>query len=484
MAEMMNSNDVEGLIVNVPKWDSQALEIVCGIANAGGGYLLVPSSQKSYFSGKRRNKRNFETIPNDVLDQLGIECNAAPVMEGSEFYLELEIPAVDEPLGLHGTYWLYNDGVNTRQTYESLMRIWQDEATTPWELKTLPYVEESDFSSDALLSIANIPLANIEGGGSLSDTVNARIEHLGLSHPHTKRIVNAGALLLCTNPARFIPGATVHIAAFGQDGKPTGEEDTVVGPLSKQISEAVRLIMDKYLPGISTTKAFIKKSPPEEAVHEATVNALIHKDYSSGVPVRVTVSPYQLVIQNVGSIPADWTEEDLLNNHPPSFRNPVIATTARLLGITAAWGEGIEKMISSSEEKGSEIPKFEISPNRTTVIFSLPATRRGAAAIQNTATTRENATSTYGSAGASSRGTQRIPFSEKSIAAAHRLDLTQTDEYVLQVLTTNGRATAARIAQVLGVSERTVRRSFKKLREHGFIERIGSDKAGFWNVIE
>ena len=60
--------------------------------------------------------------------------------------------------------------------------------------------------------------------------------------------------------------------------------------------------------------------------------------------------------------------------------------------------------------------------------------------------------------------------------------MTQTDEYVLQVLTTNGRATAVRIAQALGVSERTVRRSFKKLRDYGFVERIGSDKAGYWSV--
>lgn len=76
------------------------------------------------------------------------------------------------------------------------------------------------------------------------------------------------------------------------------------------------------------------------------------------------------------------------------------------------------------------------------------------------------------------------PFSARSIAAANELDLTSTDEYVLRVLHTNGRATAARIAQVLGVSERTVRRSFKKLREYGFIERIGSDKAGYWSVNE
>ena len=74
------------------------------------------------------------------------------------------------------------------------------------------------------------------------------------------------------------------------------------------------------------------------------------------------------------------------------------------------------------------------------------------------------------------------PFSARSIAAANNLDFTSTDEYVLRVLHTNGRATAVRIAGVLGVSESTIRRSFRKLREYGLIERVGSDKAGYWRV--
>lgn len=73
-------------------------------------------------------------------------------------------------------------------------------------------------------------------------------------------------------------------------------------------------------------------------------------------------------------------------------------------------------------------------------------------------------------------------FEERSIAASQGVYLTSTDEYVLKVLGTNGRATAPRIAQVLGVSESTVRRSFRRLREHDMIKRIGSDKAGYWKV--
>lgn len=77
---------------------------------------------------------------------------------------------------------------------------------------------------------------------------------------------------------------------------------------------------------------------------------------------------------------------------------------------------------------------------------------------------------------------RNAPFSARSIAAANNLDFTSTDEYVLRVLHSNGRATAVRIASVLGVSESTVRRSFRKLREYGLIERVGSDKAGYWRV--
>ena len=121
-------------------------------------------------------------------------CPITPVMEGNEFFLEIDIPAAQEPLGLHGVYWLYEDGVNTRQTYESISRSWRDEATTPWELKTLPYVEDEDLSGEALVAIAGIPLSNIdETSGSLTDTVKSRLDHLGLTHPRTGKVNNAAA---------------------------------------------------------------------------------------------------------------------------------------------------------------------------------------------------------------------------------------------------------------------------------------------------
>lgn len=78
---------------------------------------------------------------------------------------------------------------------------------------------------------------------------------------------------------------------------------------------------------------------------------------------------------------------------------------------------------------------------------------------------------------------QQPAFKDRSIAAVRDIYLTSTDEYVLKILNANGRATAPKIATLLGISESTVRRSFRHLREEGLITRVGSDKAGYWKVL-
>ena len=99
---------------------------------------------------------------------------------------------------------------------------------------------------------------------------------------------------------------------------------------------------------------------------------------------------------------------------------------------------------------------------------------------QESATSLSSSTVSVASAPSTSH---KPTFNETSIAAANRLDMTITDEYILKVLETNGRATALQIAKLLEISESTVRRSFRRLREYGFIERIGSNKAGYWRVL-
>jgi predicted ArsR family transcriptional regulator len=44
--------------------------------------------------------------------------------------------------------------------------------------------------------------------------------------------------------------------------------------------------------------------------------------------------------------------------------------------------------------------------------------------------------------------------------------------------------TAQKMALSLGVTDKTIKRHLKALREQGRIQRVGSDKSGHWQIIE
>lgn len=55
---------------------------------------------------------------------------------------------------------------------------------------------------------------------------------------------------------------------------------------------------------------------------------------------------------------------------------------------------------------------------------------------------------------------------------------------VLVLLRANPKATAEKMASALGVSDKTIKRHLKALREQGRIRRVGSDKTGHWEITE
>ncbi len=500
----------QGIEVYLSRWNNDSLQLLCGIANAGGGRVIVQASEKDYTAGFRRMKRPFETIPKLSQEELGIACLTEPVMDGSQLCLEVSVPNVDEPISYLGDYWLYTDQGNKLLDRQAVEEAMAAADLTSWELHAQPMAQQQDLNADELLRLASIPLSDIDSATSnLENNIESRLTYLHLKDERTQILSNAGVVLLHNNPARFIAGASVRIALFNDQDPEHHMHHEVTGPLHHQLTESLRLIFEEYLPAISTSKAFSRRLPPQAAVREALINALAHKDYESGVPVRVRFYPNRMVIENAGRPPAEWSTEDLLGRHGPRPNNPVIATTLRLCGLMEGWGSGIQNIRQLTVEAGAEEPMFELGADDTMVTFPLPETKRGRDAVRRNndedagrrgAHARLNMrpirdtmaarTPSEGTAGAN-RGTSRgataarqATFAERSIAAANRLDMTNTDEYVLRVLTANGRATAPRIAEVLGVSESTVRRSFRRLREYGFIERIGSNKAGYWSVID
>lgn len=248
-----------------PEWHDEDIALVCGIANAGGGRIVISPNISDRVKKMKRFKKTFERIPQLAWRELGLTCSTEPVMNGMNLCLEIQVPAAPHPIRYGNNYYLYNEGINSIVPRELFDRLRTPSIETPQAV-----IEVIQPSRDA--QVPNNTQATLQASASIAD---------------------------------------------------------------RQANE-----------------------------------------------------------QEIA----------------PSFPSATSATSA---------------------------PSANHKPT----------------------------------------------FNETSIAAANRLDMTLTDEYILKVLETNGRVTALQIAKLLAISESTVRRSFRRLREYGFIERIGSNKAGYWRVL-
>src|SRR5258706_1148705 len=94
------------------------------------------------------------------------------------------------------------------------------------------------------------------------------------------------------------------------------------------------------------------------ALREAVINAIVHKDYASAIPVQIGVYDTKLMIWNPGQLPPDWTLEQLTAKHASVPYNPDIASVFFRAALLESWGRGIDLIRDACLAHGSPPPVF------------------------------------------------------------------------------------------------------------------------------
>ena len=114
-----------------------------------------------------------------------------------------------------------------------------------------------------------------------------------------------------------------------------------------------------------------KTEYPVDAIREAILNALIHRDYSihtEGTPVQIDFFSDRLEIHSPGSLYGRMSVEQL-GIAKPDLRNPALAVMAETLTSAEHRYSGIPTMRRTLREHGLPEPKFENRRNEFVVIF-------------------------------------------------------------------------------------------------------------------
>ncbi len=327
-------------------WKDEYLKWICGFANSNGGSILIGKNDKGEIVSIENAKKLLEDIPNKVKDTLGIlvDVNLHHSVKGD--YIEIIVESYPYPVNYKGQYH-YRTGT-TKQELKgaALDKFLLQRKGKRWDGVPLPKIQVAELKQDTFDFFRKRALKSqrIEED-VLTDSNELLIENLQLKE--NTFLKRAAILLFHPKPEKFITGSFIKIGFFESDDD-LKFQDEIHGNLFEQIEKAMDLLFTKYIKaeisyeGINRIE---KYEYPKDAVREALLNAIAHKDYSGGVPIQISVYNDKIIFWNEGQLPDNWTIESLLTKHPSKPFNPDIANTLFRSGYIESWGRGTLKMI-------------------------------------------------------------------------------------------------------------------------------------------
>jgi len=341
-------------------WRDEYLKWVCGFANAQGGILEIGKNDQGEVIGLANTAKLMEDLPNKIRDVLGIVVDVDLLTEHGMDYIRITVEPYPYPISYKGEYH-YRSG-STKQVLKgaALDRFLLNKQGRHWDGVPVPHVKPEDlddrvlkeFRQRASRSKRMSPDVLKENNVALIDKL-----HL-LESGYLKR---AAILLFHPDPERFVTGAFLKIGYFESNSN-LRYHDEVHGDLFTQVDRGMDLLLTKYLKalisyeGIQRIETYLV---PEEALREALLNAIAHKDYGSGTPIQVSVYDNKVMLWNPGQLPPNWTVEQLTKKHSSRPFNPDIANAFFRSGMIEAWGRGIERILQSCTAS-SDIAKSSV----------------------------------------------------------------------------------------------------------------------------
>jgi len=177
---------------------------------------------------------------------------------------------------------------------------------------------------------------------------------------------HAAVLLFGRQPQRFLISSEVKCAHFHgtEVAKPIPSFQVYKGTVFQLVDQAVDFVLSKINLAVGTraagTQVPVHYELPPDAVREAIVNAVAHRDYTSTGSVQVMLFADRLEVWNPGNLPSALTLAKLREPHGSFPANPLLAEPLYLAKYIERMGTGTRDMIRLCREAGLREPQYAI----------------------------------------------------------------------------------------------------------------------------
>ena len=171
----------------------------------------------------------------------------------------------------------------------------------------------------------------------------------------------AGIILFGINSRYFLPGNYIQFIQLDADGTPIAGQE-ISGDLRNMIQRMEQIFEARNLQFLEHSGGFEEiavKTYPPFSLRELLINAIVHRDYTSNAPVRVSWFPDRIEILNPGGLFGQVNP----NNFPRinDYRNPLIAEAAKMYGYVERYGIGVRRATELLLKNGNPAPVFEVA---------------------------------------------------------------------------------------------------------------------------
>lgn len=296
--------------------------------------------------------------------------------EGPLVFVSAEIPPVDisdRPCfktakgRLQGSYVRVGDADKTMTeyevySYEAFRKKYRDDIR-PVEEVTVAALDQAKLEEYTLRRRRNRP--------NLAAIQNEQLyELIGITRGN--QVTLAATMLFSPYPQAYFPQLGIiatcvpgtEMGILNAHGQRFTDSKRIEGTIPEMLEGALAFVRNNMRVATkidtSTGKRIDIPQYPMDAVREAVLNALVHRDYSihtQGMPIQIVMYTDRIEISNHGGL-YGRLRIDQLGQTQPDTRNPVLVTAMEVLGETENRYSGIPRIRHAMRELGLPEPVF------------------------------------------------------------------------------------------------------------------------------
>ena len=444
----------------------ETIETLVAFANLHGGVLLLGISELREIKGVPASEENIEqwlheiyirTAPRLVphIETIEIEGKTVACISVAEYPMK--------PVAFEGKYYKRTGKFNQELSVRETIDFRQQLLNSHWDTKMKPDKTVADISFEKLYG-------QIE---RISRKKQCPPEEL-LTFLRKYSLINGDAI---TNACWLLflpdeePDATIELGRFSS---PTVTSDTLTlkSDLFTEAEDAMQFIC-KHIYTEEQHSGESRWRYPLKAIRELVINMIVHRDYASDYPSIVKIFDGYIEFYNPGALPDDLSIKQLLaDGYLSQPRNCQIAELFKDAGMSEEYGYGIRKIHSAFVDNGLRPPEFIKLPGRLIVRVFGEAIAPLPLEIE-----KYDSEPVPESVDTASDIEQELP--EEEVAG----NVSDRKQQILTLIIENNRIPLNEIAHQLNISKRTILRDLKKMKQEKIIERVGSEKNGYWEIV-